>query len=132
MTDLVVVSERDFGLRAAEVIREFIEKPQMLLRISIVGPWFPHRDSAPFVRIVGGRKVVKSLMAEVSPDQTELRGYFPTDVRIAGQIEFGYGSQVLGRIPVRRLQAARLDMRRVDRKVHRVTQRDLGPFKRQR
>lgn len=129
MTDLVVVSARDFGLQAAEVIREFVEKPQMLLRVTVVGPFFPHRDSAPFVRIVGGRFAVESLMAEVSPDQTGLRGYFPTDVRLAGQVEFGYASQVLGRIPIRRLKAAKLDMRRVDRKVHRVTQRDLGPFK---
>ncbi len=132
MTDLVIVSSGEFGLRAAEVIREFVERPQMLLRISVVGPWFPHRDSEPFVRIVGGRRAVESLLAEVSPDQKELRGYFPTDVPIAGQVEFGYASQVLGRIPIRKLRAAKLDMRRVDRKVHRVTQRDLGPFKRQR
>jgi hypothetical protein len=129
MTELLVVSARDFGLRAEEVIREFIERPQMLLRLTVVGPFFPHRDSEPFVRIVGGRSAAQSLMAEVSPDQKELRGYFPTDVRLAGQVEFGYASQVLGRIPIRRLKAAKLDMRRVDRKVHRVTQRDLGPFK---
>jgi len=68
----------------------------------------------------------------VSADQKEMRGYFPTDTPLAGYVEFGYASQVLGRIPTRSLKVARLDARRVEPKVHRVTRRDPGPFKQRR
>src|SRR5262245_714093 len=132
MTELIFVRDNDFSLRAQEVIREFSDGPQMLLRVAVVGPHFPHRDSIPFVRIVGDRAAVDSLMAEISPDQKELRGYFPTDIEIFGRVEFGYASQVLGSIPIERLEAARLDTGRVAPEVHRVTLDDLGPFKYQR
>lgn len=129
MVELIVATERDFSLYAREVIREFAERPYLLLRVAVVGPFFPHRDSTPFVRIVGSRLRLESLMAEISLDQKELRAYFPTDIKLAGRAEFGYASQVLGSIPISRIKIARLDIRRVDPNVKRVMLRDLGPFK---
>ncbi len=128
MTGVMLIRERDFSLRAAEVIREFIPGPHLLLRIAVVGPHFPHLDSTPFVRVVGSRTKVESLMAEVSPDQKEMRGYFPTDTSIAGRVEFGYASDVWGSVPVRELRATKLDVKRVAPRVHRVTRRSLGAF----
>ena len=57
-----------------ETVREFVEGNYLLLRVTVVGPYFPQRNTAPFVRIVSGRQRVQSLMAEITPDQTELRG----------------------------------------------------------
>ena len=83
MTDFVFVNEQSLHLQAKEVIREFVEGRYLLLRITMIGPYFPLRNSTPFVRLVGREgAAVESLMAEISPDQKELRGYFPTDVDI--------------------------------------------------
>ena len=131
MTEIMILTPSDFSLRVQETVREFVEGNYLLLRVTVVGPYFPQRDSAPFVRIVNGRARVHSLMAEITPDQTELRGYFPTDVPVAGFVEFGYGSQVVGRIPVRRLRPVRLVQSRLQAGVRRIRRRDLGPFKRQ-
>ena len=131
MTDIMILTPRDFSLRAQETVRVFVEGDYLLLRVTVVGPYFPHRDSAPFVRIVTGHRRSESLMADITSDQTELRGYFPTDTAVAGFVEFGYASQVIGRIAIKRLKPARLDPRRLQRSVRRVTRRSLGPFRRQ-
>jgi hypothetical protein len=132
MTDFIFVTERNFSLRAREVIRELDAKAYVLLRVGVVGPHFPHRDAYPFVRIISENGSIESLMAEVSTDQKELRGYFPVDVNLAGRVEFGYASQVLGSVPVRRIEATKLDAKRIEADARRVTTRDLGPFKRSR
>ena len=132
MTGVMILRDRDFSLRAGEVIREFVPGPHLLLRVSVVGPHFPFLDSTPFVRIVAPRSRVESLMAEVSPDQKEMRGYFPTDTPVAGRVEFGYASNVWGSVPIRKLRAIRLDARRIQPGVHRVTRRSLGAFRRLR
>ena len=132
MTEIMILTPSDFSLRVQETVREFVEGNYLLLRVTVVGPYFPQRDTAPFVRIVSGRQRVHSLMAEITPDQTEFRGYFPTDTPVAGFVEFGYGSQVMGRVPVRRLRPVRLMQSRLQAGVRRVRRRDLGPFKRQR
>jgi hypothetical protein len=131
MNGVMIIRDRDFSLRAAEVIREFVEGPHLLLRISVVGPHFPFLDSTPFVRIVGWRQRVDSLMAEVSPDQQEMRGYFPADTPIGGRIEWGYASEVWGSVPVRKIPRTRLDPKRIAPEVHRVTRRNLGAFRKQ-
>jgi hypothetical protein len=132
MTEFIFVTNKDFSIRAQEVVRELDKKAYVLLRVGVVGPHFPHRDSYPFVRIVSEDGTVESLMAEVSTDQKELRGYFPTDAKLTGRVEFGYASQVLGSIPIRRIEASKLDSRRIEADVHRIKLRDLGPFKRSR
>lgn len=132
MIEFIFVAEKDFSVGAREVVRELGKKPYLLLRVAVAGPHFPHRDSYPFVRIVGEDGAVESLMAEISTDQKELRGYFPLDAKLAGRVEFGYGSQVLGSVPIRQIEAARLDRGRLPPDVHPITLRDLGPFKRSR
>lgn len=132
MSEYIFVTKKAFSVQAQEVIRELANRPYMLLRIAVVGPHFPYRDSTPFVRLVGDRKTVESLMAEISSDQKELRGYFPTDVKIAGRVEFGYASEVLGSLTISRLNVAKLDIKRIDPKVQRVTLRHLSPFKQRR
>jgi hypothetical protein len=126
------VTQKDFSLQAREVIREFVKGPYLLLRVAVKGPYFPLRDSAPFVRIISGHNRAESLMAVISPDQKELRGYFPIDTKVAGRVEFGYASQVIGSIGVRRIETERLESRRIHPGVRRVTSRHLLIFKQQR
>lgn len=132
MTGFIFVTEKDFSIRAQEVVRELDKKAYVLLRVGVVGPHFPHRDAYPFVRIISEDGTVQSLMAEVSTNEKELRGYFPTDTKLTGRVEFGYASQVLGSIHIRRIEATRLDLRRIEADVHQITLRNLGPFKRSR
>lgn len=131
MSEMIIVSERDFSVRAREVIRELGKNAYVLVRVSVKGPHFPHRDAYPFVRIVSaeGRRGAESLIAEVSQDQKELRGYFPVDVRLDGRVEFGYASEVLGSIPFEPREPERLNRERIAERVREVTTTDLGPFK---
>ncbi|HJU92326.1 MAG TPA: hypothetical protein VJ656_05245 [Pyrinomonadaceae bacterium] len=128
MPELIFVTEKDFSVAVKEVIRELDRKPYLLLRVSILGPHFPRRDSYPFVRI----GTIQSLMAEISRDQKELRGYFPVDVEVSGRAEFGYASQIIGSVPLVQIPIVRLEPERMDRGVTKITLRELGPFKRQR
>lgn len=85
--------------RAQEVIKELDDRPHLLVRIEIIGPYFPHRAPEPFVRILSGERIVaESWFAKVSEDNRKLLAYFPTDVPQGEIIEFGYGSDVMGRI----------------------------------
>ena len=130
MTSVLFVRDRDFSWRAREVLRELEDAPHLLLRLDVLGPHFPQRDSAPFVRLVANRRRVAALMTEVADDQTHLRAYFPVDQPLEGRIEFGYASEVLGRIAIRESTIDRLDRRRIDSRFHRVTRKDLGAFER--
>lgn len=130
MSEFIFVTEKDFSVRAREVIRELARnEPYVLLRVSVHGPRFPILDSAMFVRIVRGREPVESLTAEVSADQRELRGYFPVDTIVAGRVEFGYASHVMGSVTIGELDPERLDPARITQKVGRITSRELGPFR---
>lgn len=110
------------GWRAQEVIKELDDRPHLLVRIEITGPYFPHRAPEPFVRILSGERVVaESWFAKVSEDNRKLLGYFPTDVPEGEIIEFGYGNEVMGRIPaafetsiVQRLERERLPKEAVE------------------
>ena len=128
MAEPLFVTEKDFSVRAFEVIREFEDRAYLFLRVGVSGPYFPQRDAYPFVRIVSEVGTVESLMAEISTDQKELRGLFPSDVRVAGRVECGYASQVVGSVTIREVKVARLDPDRIDVEVRRITLRDLGPF----
>jgi hypothetical protein len=87
--------------RAQEVVREVDDQPHLLARIEIEGDYFPHRAAEPFVRILDGDQVVMtSWFADVSDDNRRLTGYFPVDLPPRGTVEFGYGHQVMGRIPL--------------------------------
>src|ERR1700674_297962 len=132
MTEFIFVTEKDFSLGAHEVVREVGQKPYLLLRVAVAGPYFSHGGSSPFVGIGGEDGAIVSLMAEISTDQKELRGYFPLDAKLTGRVEFGYASEVLGSVPIRQIEPTRLDPNRIGADVHRITLQDLGPFKRSR
>ncbi|MET0646810.1 MAG: hypothetical protein ABW208_09335 [Pyrinomonadaceae bacterium] len=102
--------------RAHEVIKELDDRPHLLVRIEIAGPYFPHRAVDPYVRILRGDQVVaESWFAKVSDDNRRILAYFPTDVPEGEVIEFGYEDDMMGRIRtafdsgvVRRLERERL------------------------
>jgi hypothetical protein len=129
MSDIIFVTEKSFSVRAREVIRELGKTACVLLRVSIIGPRFPHRDSEPWIRILGEGDPALSLVADVSEDQKELRGYFPVDTKLSGRAEFGYGGEIIGSVPLRKVEPERLDRQRVEVKVREITNDDLGPFK---
>ncbi|MGY1607551.1 MULTISPECIES: hypothetical protein [unclassified Geodermatophilus] len=110
-------------------MREVAARPHLLLRLDVLGPQFPQRDVVPFVRLSDGQSSTGALMTEVSDDGTSLRAYFPTDVPLIGRIEFGYGSEVLGTLPIETGgEVERLDVARIVSAVHRVTRADPGAF----
>lgn len=129
MTDFMLVTPESFSVTARETIRAVADRDHLFLRVSVRGPHFAQRGAAPFVRVVrSGGETVEALIAVVSADQKELHGYFPTDTAIDGKVEFGYAGKALGSVSVGDVEPERLDAKRVGSKVHRVTQRDLGPF----
>lgn len=84
--------------QAEEVIRELDKKPHLLMRIEIIGPYFPHRAAEPFVRIIDsqGNNTTESWFAEISEDNRRLLGYFTNKFPSSGRIEFGYGNTPAG------------------------------------
>ena len=130
MTSVLFVRDRDFSWRAREVLREVANTPHLLLRVDVLGPHFPDRDSAPFVRLVVGRRRYAALMTEVAEDHSHLRSYFPVDQSLKGRIEFGYAGEVLGVLAIREPQIDQLDAQLIDTPFHRVTHTDLGEFAR--
>ena len=113
--------------QAQEVIRELDNRPHLLVRISIRGGYFVHRAAEPFIRIVSRGKVVQSWFAEVSEDNSSLSGYFPTDVPAGGIVEYGYGSQVQGRLEMKFTSKSvdRLDPRKLPKETIVVSQKFL-------
>jgi|SRR5215217_5680183 len=89
----------ELSWQAREGIKEIDERPHLLVGIEISGTYFPHRAAEPFVKIVSEPQAIASWFAEVSDDNHRLVGYFPTDLPQQGMLEFGYGSQLLGRLP---------------------------------
>jgi hypothetical protein len=116
---------------ADEVLREVGPKPQLILRIAVRGASFPLRAIEPFARIEINDKVVESLFTETDDDERGLRSYFPTDVRLRGNLIVGYGSEVTAVIPFDkiRLKPTRLDEEKIEGSFHRVTMRDPGAFR---
>lgn len=103
-----------------EVIKTLDKRPHLLVRVEVSGEYFPHRDAPPFVVIRSGRdRSFKDLFTEVSPDNQKLIGYLPVDLPEGGVIEFGYGNEIWGAVPVEltRESVERLDRERIDREV---------------
>jgi hypothetical protein len=87
--------------QAKEVVRVIDRKPHLLSRIDIDGAVFPQRAVPPFVRIrVNDELTVSAWFASVSNDGRTLSGYFQEDLPARGAIEFGYGVDVMGRLPL--------------------------------
>lgn len=123
-----------YQLEAAETLREIGEQPHMLLRISIRGGHFPHRNAACFARIQDNRNTFEALNCQVDDDESGFRAYFATDVRLAGILSVGFENDVVAEFDFERLklEPERLDVSRIQTAFHRVTQEDPGVFKVQR
>ncbi|MBD0333336.1 MAG: hypothetical protein ICV66_11845 [Chitinophagaceae bacterium] len=113
--------------QAHEVIRELDNRPHLLLRITIKGGYFAHRAPEPFIRIVSRGKIIQSWFAEISEDNSTLSGYFPTDLPANGVIEYGYGSQVQGRLDRKFITKSveRLDRKKLPKETIVVSQKFL-------
>jgi|GEM_PF-3355378 len=125
---IIFVRDGDFSWRAREVLREVGDRPHLLVRVDVTGPYFPERDSPPFVRFTIGRRHITALMTEIATDGHHLRAYFAADVNPQGRIEFGYASQVLGSLEVAGGQVDRLDEALIDEPFVRVTAAEPGAF----
>jgi hypothetical protein len=65
----------DYIWQAKEVIRGLDKKPHLLMRIEIIGPYFPHHAAEPFVRIIVSQgNTTESWSAEISEDNIRLWG----------------------------------------------------------
>jgi hypothetical protein len=123
-----------YQVEAAETLREIGDVPHILLRISFRGGHFPHRDAPAFAQIESQSELLDALYCEVDDDEAGLRAYFPTDVPLEGRLVVGYEDDLVAEFALDRLklEPARLDEQRIETAFHRVTQRDLGKFKRRR
>jgi hypothetical protein len=114
----------DLLWRVFEVVKEINDGPHLLACIEISGTYFPHRAVEPFVRIIVSKELVVScLFTDVSPDNRSLVSYFPIDLPSQGMIEFGYGNQVMDKIPAKFSTelVTRLDQKKLSEKVIIVT-----------
>lgn len=103
----------EVGWQAQEVIRVIDDRPHLLVRVTIVGGYFPQRALVPFVQLAVGESLQRSWFTEISEESNELYGYFPTDISRDGIVEYGYGPDVYGRAS-KRFDAGAI--RRLDRK----------------
>jgi hypothetical protein len=92
-------AELSWGAR--EVVREIDDLPHLLVRVDVRGPYFPHRAREASVRIVADKgQDMTCWFADIADDGRRLLGYFPTDLPDRGVVEFGYGSETIGSLPV--------------------------------
>jgi hypothetical protein len=109
-----------FSWTASEVVKDLDDRPHLLVKLEITGPYFPERAAEPFARVVrpDGRSIT-CWFADVSDDQRRLKAYFTSEVPPSGTIEFGYGQKVLGRLPADfdRTRVRALDRDRLPRHV---------------
>ena len=80
---------------AKEVVRDLDQRPHLFIRLDVTGAYFPERALEPFVRV--GR--VRSRLVRIDPDGLGVRAYFDQPLPDAGAVEFGYGEQVVHRVP---------------------------------
>jgi hypothetical protein len=116
---------------AEEVLREFGNRPHLMLRISIRGDSFPLRALEPFARIDIKGKPIQAHFTEVDDDELGMRAYFATDVPVRGTLTVGFGTEVTAVIPLTRVRprVTRLDQARIEGRYHRVTLRSPGAFR---
>ena len=134
MLEYIYYQPTHYQVDAIEILKEIGEQPHMLLRISIRGGHFPHRNAAAFARIQENDSVVLALYCEIDEDEAGFRAYFPTDVVLNGILSIGYGNEVVVEFEFERLklEPQKLEERRIKTTFHRVTQKDLGVFNVQR
>ncbi|MDR8389524.1 hypothetical protein NC796_00150 [Aliifodinibius sp. S!AR15-10] len=103
LIDFPIESKR-LDWQARHVLRNVNQEPSLLVRIKITGTSFPHRAEDPFVQV----GELRSRFVEIAEDGLSVNSYFDEPLPQRGRIEFGYGEQVLLRLP-RRFDLEMLD-----------------------
>jgi uncharacterized protein YegJ (DUF2314 family) len=85
-----------YRLDIQDIIRDFNGKPHQMIKMVISGENFPIRNVPIFVRIRSGKIVENSWLVELSANSNQIIAYFPIDVTQRGNVEFGYGDEILG------------------------------------
>lgn len=131
MQEYIYLKPISYQVDAAEILKEIGEKPHLLLRISIRGGYFPHRNAPAFARIRNQRNSFNALYSEVDDDESGFRAYFPTDVPLKGILSVGFENEVVAEFEFERLrlEPQKLEVRRIETAFHRVTRKDPGVFK---
>ena len=94
LVDFPIESER-LRWEARLVVRDLYQEPYLFLRLKLTGTLFPHRALEPFV-IVGK---VRSRFVTIADDGLSACAYFDQPVPEGSRIEFGYGNDILLRLP---------------------------------
>lgn len=102
-------------LEAAEVVLDLHDKPHLLTRVTIVGPYFPERSEEPYVRV----GEVRSKFVRISEMGLRVDAYFDARLPDAGEVVFGYGRDVdlIVPQPWRTEAVMRLDLRQLQQSV---------------
>ncbi len=97
-TDLIEypIESRKLKFNARQVLRDFDDKPHLLLRLKLEGTRFPQRALLPFV-IANGELL--AYHTEIAEDELSVRAYFDRPIPEGSRIEFGYGKQIYLRFP---------------------------------
>jgi hypothetical protein len=100
---------------AREVVVDLHDKPHLLTRLSLMGPYFPQRSEEAYVAV--GK--MRSKFVLISEDGQRADAYFERALPPTGTITFGYGKSVDLVVP-RPFQATRvmkLDLDRLRRAI---------------
>jgi hypothetical protein len=80
-----------------QVVMDLYQRPHLLTMVELTGAHFPHMALEPFVTV--GK--VRSRFVRIAEDSRTARAYFDRPLASEGEIEFGYGYEVLLRLPRR-------------------------------
>lgn len=131
MSEYIYHKPVHYQVEAVEILKDIGEKPHMLLRISIRGGHFPHRNAPAFARIQDKENLFEALYCEIDYDESGFRAYFPTDIPLNGILSVGFENDIVAEFELERLkmELLKLEVRRIETTFHRVTLKDLGVFK---
>jgi hypothetical protein len=131
MPEYIYYKPVPYQVDAAEILKEIGEKPHLLLRISIRGGYFPHRNAPAFARLQERQTTFDALYCEIDDDERGFRAYFATDVPLQGVLSIGFENVVVAEFELERLnlEPNRLDDARIETAFHRVLLDDPGIFK---
>lgn len=91
----------EYKAQGREVIKVLNDHPHLVVRVEVRGENFPHRAPHPFMHIrTDDDNFIDDLFTEVAPDNSALIGYLPVDISDDSVIEFGYGNEIWGIVPV--------------------------------
>jgi len=110
-------------LTVTDVIRDFNGSPHRMIKFEISGDHFPVRSVQTFVRIRNREHIQSAFFVHTPADEQHIIAFFPIDFNASGNVEFGYGNEVMAiftNIAWNRIQ--RLDDSLVDADVITITE----------